>query len=163
MQALHQIPRMTLEEAVLAAHLIHNATPHPGVGMSPYCALYRFEPALPGWQELRTDTDVTVEANRKRQAKRVCVIEILQDEQRALMIRPAEQGDWAVFSLGQTQKLAVTKAEGGLTNATWTLPHKVIQVKDNMVVLAPIGDPKSVRVPVAHVRKLVTSWIWDFW
>eukprot|EP01053_Blabericola_migrator_P001928 Blabericola_migrator_1__1927@NODE_1523_length_4348_cov_17_645176_g557_i4_p2_GENE_NODE_1523_length_4348_cov_17_645176_g557_i4NODE_1523_length_4348_cov_17_645176_g557_i4_p2_ORF_typecomplete_len184_score6_51rve/PF00665_26/1_8e09DDE_2/PF02914_15/0_01_NODE_1523_length_4348_cov_17_645176_g557_i434133964 len=44
LQSLHRVPRMTLLEAVMAAQLIHNATPHPAVGMSPYCAMYGLNP-----------------------------------------------------------------------------------------------------------------------
>lgn len=151
----------SLEETVFAAQLVHNATPHPSVGMSPYAALYGFEPILPGWQELRRDTEASAANIRLCRAQRQALAELLGQPTRALSSDPVKPGDWVVYYLPGVPKAPTgptAPTDRAVYSSEWSLPCVVVQIANQQATLQRWGDPSSQKkVPLVRLRRLLTE------
>ena len=147
----------TLEEAIASAQAVHNATPHVSTGYSPYAAMFGFEPIMPGWQSKRRDTQVTRAHTLKEARERRQVQELLLKEERTLSAETIRQDDWVVHPLSQYElsiQADMLKSSRKYCGR-WSLPCKVLEVKDRVAIVSPLGDPLRVRqVPIAQLKLL---------
>jgi transposase InsO family protein len=128
---------------------VHNATPHPGTGMSPFYFLFGQEPVFPGWQAMSPSVN-TAEARFSRDQERLrrALVDKMAHEKRQHMKRDnIVAGDWVVFPLGPYEKgmaphpLSASKA----MCPEMSLPAKVLEVKSESLMVSVLGSPLSRR------------------
>lgn len=153
----------TFNQALRDAVAVHNATPNMGTGESPYCSLFGFEPTLPGWQFFRRKEDASVRKATMREHRHHQLIrsqinyEELKVSPLVLVLKP---GDWVVYELSDYERKAASKENPTtLTSSkylpSWSLPSKVLEVKDKVVIVQLMGQATSSRqVPINNTRRL---------
>jgi len=147
---------MSIEDALLTATTIHNATPHTSTGYSPFYLLHGFEPSLPGLQLLKKEQQSSTSHLDEVQAVR------LQELSRASInseprLRITEKNikinDWVVYLLPMHDVKTKQDVENKF-NTMWSLPAKVVSVNDKVVKLEEWATRKEVQVPITKVRVL---------
>jgi RNase H-like domain found in reverse transcriptase/Reverse transcriptase (RNA-dependent DNA polymerase)/Integrase zinc binding domain/Integrase core domain len=149
-----------LEDAVHDSVLVHNATPNIATGESPYYAVYGTELVFPGWQRLApSNTPLRAKYVQNELRLQSMLTERLVQEERQLENAAADVqvGTWVVFPLGEHESKFVSHPH--VTNdkysPKWSLPAKVLQVKEAALTVATLGCPERTRdVPRAACRKL---------
>eukprot|EP01071_Lankesteria_metandrocarpae_P012352 Lankesteria_metandrocarpae@DN5742_c0_g1_i1.p1 len=143
-----------LESAVA----VHNACPHYAHGASPFFALFGFEPTLPGWQKYWDQHDGILRnqwqfEHRQQQLLRQQLANTIRGIGKTTNIKV---GGWIVYYLSAAELRAEHYGEGMLKYTPhWSLPAKVIEVKDTTTVVQDWGQPNERRqLPLAHVRSL---------
>jgi hypothetical protein len=150
----------TFPSALRDATMVYNSVPHVHTGQSPNYLIFGMELALPGWQKYQreqSDKDirkVTFETERLHQCARAQFArERAENAAANVSVAP---GDWVVYHLSAYEK--GTLETGNLnekSKAGWSLPAKILSVKDKVCELLPWGARATGRqVPLALVRKL---------
>lgn len=149
-----------LEDCLRDAVLVHNACPHPGIGCSPCFALLGMEMPFPGWQEFSRvpEQEARLDALyefRQRSLVRCALLERSVREDPDDRFSP---GDWVLFWLANYERSKEGIPKIGFSDTNWSLPAKVASVKDNVLIVHPLGRPQSERqVPKTLARRLATD------
>ena len=153
--------RMAVRDAVK----IHNATPHVALGMSPYYMMFGHEMCFPGWQAFRQTHDTKkVRYMRDEVWFRKHLKDRMQQEL-SNYEAPATGhgfviGDWLVYELSseEARHHSHPVSSSMSMSAHMSLPCKVLEIRDKMLLVAMLGMPQHRRdVPVALCRKLKTE------
>jgi hypothetical protein len=154
----------SFEEAIDSAVWLHNATPHVAIGESPYYAMFGFEPVFPGWQQYQTVSDSAAIARQQQEMRqRALVKSRLLAQGFQAKEKQVKVGDWVVFILSDYEKKCITlfskspNAEAHTTN--WSLPAKVVEVKDKALVCHVMGRPYDVRQVSSSSVKVLSGMI----
>jgi transposase InsO family protein len=170
--AYEGLDELDFPAALADAVMAHNASPLEGTGESPFSMLFGMEPTLPGWQQLRRSIP---EKGRKAVINDRRMRDMMKAQVRTELIAKSEPdevevGDIVVYSLSQYEQRRgqdVTKGEPSNALAPkWSLPCKVLAVKDKTVDVALTGVSGAVRqVPFSMLRILkgpITPTMMDF-
>jgi hypothetical protein len=154
------IYNIKFSDALRAAVAVHNATPHVATGMSPFYALMGFEPSFPGAQLFANANDMDhsrlVAVN---QARAQAVARANFDSQQDLKVIPPLSyaiGDWVVYLLPNYERKVKENLATKFTKI-WSLPAKIVAVKDKVLDVAEWPGRKIIQVPLSKVRILQGS------
>jgi len=154
---------LSFTDALQDAIAVHNASPHPATGESPYCFLFGMEPTLPGWQHYAWSHGDEVRRAKLRELRYMSLIRSRLNLEDQLKIKEhvvsVKCGDWVVFVLSEYEKKQTLANDDKLIahkfSAGWSLPAKVIKVKDKICSVQVLGRNQEPRqVPLSQVRKL---------
>lgn len=101
------------DDSLRDAVLVYNATPMSMQASSPFCALFGFEPILPGWQHLAQRVNERIRrATQTESRQRAMVLSEFCEKQRQKCEADKEirEGDWVLHVLSNYERRAVTKA-----------------------------------------------------
>lgn len=147
----------SFDDALYTAVSVHNSCPHSATGVSPFYALFGFEPTLPGWQKYRDQHDGALQKHRQHEVRQDAVIEAqLRNEDAKLIPKKQFQvGDWVIFFVTPMERKAHIPSEQSIKyTPSWLLPSKIVEVGAGVVKVEEWGKPLIYRqVPKAHVRK----------
>ena len=153
----------SFEDALRYAVIVHNATPHVAVGRSPYEVLFGQEMCLPGWQPYFSEGRRESSRLKKLEVDlKAAMIEGVSTQNVELQGKETlEEGDIVVYYLSQYEKQNESRfVESKSYTLAWSTPQRVVEVKDKIVRLVPLGAGRSSpprQVPVSLVKKLQTS------
>ena len=146
--------------AVRDAVRVHNATPHPGTGMSPFFFLFGYEPVFPGWQSLSHSVNTeTARLTRDQMRVRRALLEKLAGESRATESRDdIVVGEWVVYPLSAYEQ-SCTLHPASSSRAMcpeMSLPSKVVEVRKESLTVAVMGSPQRRRDVSRSVCRVLT-------
>ncbi len=149
--------KMSFANALHHATLIHNATPHASTGHSPFFFLHGFEPTLPGLQSFQTSSEPSDHLVKlaSLRANALCRAN-LQAEDKLITVQkksPIKVGDWVVYLL-PTSKEKVKQDLSNKFSKLWSLPAKVVAVRDQQLTVSTWSTNIKVDIPVAKARVL---------
>ncbi len=149
----------TFKEAVQMATWAYNATPHGRLGASPHFAMFGCEMGLPGWQKL------TLPGGRERKLASIirvrleCAVRARLREFETFRPRAREgtevvkEGDWVRFKLSPSEAAQHSGSAGMTTTEKlqprWSLPAKVLEVKDKQLTIQLLGRPNEPQRDIA--------------
>eukprot|EP00916_Digyalum_oweni_P009873 GHVL01016630.1.p1 GENE.GHVL01016630.1~~GHVL01016630.1.p1 ORF type:complete len:169 (-),score=6.04 GHVL01016630.1:253-759(-) len=114
------------------------------------------EPLLPGWQYLHktVEEDARRAMLNEKRHKTFLMYRLINEGYEAKKVSNPKVGSWVVFPLSGYEKSK--QDETSLKYAVgWSLPHKVVIMKDKALHCQMWGDPSRIRqVPLNSVRKL---------
>lgn len=152
------------QELGTAGSLVHNSTPHPATGMSPYSFLFGVEPILPGWESLTFPVSEATRNARIRQRREMALMKEAIGREFKLEEREPERievGDWLIFvhsdyerallnpTLANEKERHLSKYDPG-----WSLPAKVLKVEDKVLIVQEVGARNPRQVPRAQTVAL---------
>ena len=149
---------MQFADALFYVTLIQNSIPHVSTGHSPFYFLHGLEPTLPGLQYLSHESNDPFQHLDELYALRqnaVCRASLRADSNLQVVMKkvPIKVNDWVVFLL-PTAKEKVKQDLINKYGKLWSLPAKVLQVRDQQLTVATWCDQIKIDVPVAKVRLL---------
>ena len=154
----YQSEMPSFEEALSDVTAVYNSTPHPATGQTPNYAMFGAELTMPGWQERRPNTEEAVDRGRRRLAEKQewsVRCRYASDPQLKLKAMEVQPGDWVVYWLSDYERGRELRGRDTSYNAKWSLPARVLKVRDKQCTVICWGGDKSQRdVPIAHVRIL---------
>lgn len=163
LQACESDFALSFADALQDAVTVHNASPHPATGESPYCFLFGIEPTLPGWQPYAWNHPDQLRKAKLRELRYCAIIRNRLDLDDQLKMKDhvvsLKPGDWVVFTLSEYER-KTTKANDREPKvhkflAGWSLPAKVVKVKDKVCYVQELGKTQEPRqVPLSQTRKL---------
>lgn len=150
---------ISFQEALADAESIHNATPHASTGESPYASLFGFEPTLPGWQAFAKRDTVEERKEKLSQKRQLAMLraKLVSEERKLEHPTNLQVGDWIVYLSSVYEKETGARKEDCSTRygPQWSLPSRVTEVKDKVVLCDICGIPGSQRqVPLTQIRVL---------
>lgn len=152
-----QIGNSPFDEALESAVAVHNATPHHALGISPFSAVFGFEPTLPGWQKYRNQHDSSLRHLRRQEVRAQAVLKAQLDREDYRLSHATEfnEGDWVVYFLSTYEKSVSNNDVSVKYSAEWSLPSRVIKVHSTTLDVCPWGSVNIERqVPKVQIRKL---------
>lgn len=158
LSAYQLLDNSNFSEALSAAVAVHNSCPHSSLGVSPFFAMFGFEPTLPGWQKYRNQHDDALRSLRLTELRQKQLLKAQLDRENYKVVQSdnIQVGDWVVYLQSKYEK-KVTSPEG--TNIKysplWSLPAKVTQVKPTIIYARNWGTSDEPRqIPKTQVYKL---------
>lgn len=144
-------------DALYHVTLIYNSTPHVSTGHSPFYFLHGFEPTLPGLQFLQSgsnDPTSHLDDLNSLHNNALCRKSLSSAQFNVVQSKsPIKVGDWIVYLL----PTAGEKVKQDLVNKfskLWSLPAKVISIRDRQLTVTTWHSKIKVDVPLAKVRLL---------
>lgn len=142
--------------------LVYNAVPAYATGVSPYFFLFGFEPVFPGWQAFRLEVDEDTRIIRRQEARfrQIAGIAIAAYERGQQPSTPPAVGSWIVYWLSKYEQQQARDTLGPTAipfawGPSWSLPAKVIEVHDKIVVVQELGvTGRQRQVPISQIRQL---------
>lgn len=141
--------------------LAYNSTYQAAIKEAPYALLFGMVPILPGFQSL---SSATPEEQRRAvledQKIRRRISAALPDptESQNLGSREISHGDFVIYALSQAEIDArSTSATSSKYLPRWSLPSKVIAVKDKQIKVVEYISGKDRLVPISECRILPTD------
>lgn len=153
LRAANENLEMTFEDHLREAVQVHNACPHVATNQSPYYLLFGMEPTMPGWQSLQWQekaVEVRVPKLQEHRKKEMVRLMLLKDEHLRLTRDKIKIGDWIVYLITDAERPSIHDKY----SMSWSLPAKVVELKDKACVVLEWLVAKPRQVPLAHVRKL---------
>lgn len=140
------------------ATLVHNATPHAMTLESPFYLLMGFNMALPGWQMLRLESMEQIKMNQLATQMDRAMRQAMKDAgmDRLTECEKYQEGDLVVTILPEVKRGAGYDRTGigrAYTN-NWSLPARVLKVKEGQLLVRYYGKSATALVPIRHCRKL---------
>jgi hypothetical protein len=159
----------TFKEAVQIATWAYNATPHGRLGASPHFAMFGVEMILPGWQRLTLPGGRESKMSSLMRVRLENAVRARLREFEEFRPRPRETSfdvkvnDWVRFKLSPTE--AAQHAGSALVTTTeklqprWSLPAKVVSVRDKRVTVQLLGRPNEPQrdVPMTQIELMPTE------
>jgi hypothetical protein len=158
----------SFEEAIRYSTMAYNATPHSAIGASPHFAIFGCELALPGWQTLDESPDLATKQKNIHAVRMDAAVRQVLLHHKVFCASPDEEpesvkpGDWVRWKLGGYEKSSVA-GSAAITSTLkfqpkWSLPAKVVSVRDKVAQLQPLGSVFSTlrRAPIRQLRLLPT-------
>lgn len=154
---------VTFEEALADSVTVHNATPHPATGESPFCFLFGSEPALPGWQPYMWTNEDDVRRSKQREIRLKALIraKVAKElELKGIGTAKVAIGDWVVFVYSDYEQSKKSRGTDALTagnkySPSWSLPAKVVRISDKVCHVTELGrDIEPRQVPMTQITKL---------
>ena len=154
---------ITFEQALADAITVHNSTPHPATGESPFCCMFGMEPAFPGWQTYMWKEGDNVRRSKLKEIRFRGLIRAKITEE--LQLKDTENikvavGDWIVYLRSEYERnKAKEDSESGTAankySAIWSLPAKVTKVNNKVVHVTELGRSVEPRqVPLTQIKIL---------
>ena len=150
-----------LELMLRLATTIHNATPHPSVGTSPYEYIHGFDMILP--QTQRTSKLHTPEVARRITVIENAMLKIFA-HQLYIMSKSHSSTTDENFKVGDIVSFPLTPAEqdrfrhlSGMKswNPTHSYPYRIIVIHDKQATVKPLWTTSKDRsVPISQLHKL---------
>eukprot|EP01071_Lankesteria_metandrocarpae_P011912 Lankesteria_metandrocarpae@DN5478_c0_g1_i3.p2 len=151
----------SFDEALQEAVLAYNCTPHSAFGQSPAYMMLGMELALPGWQRYNEKiTNETRLAILHDLRARAMMKAVLKADEHVRLFDNAKYsvGDWVVVWDNEVKGNAKEPSQGQRLVKylpDWSAPVKIIEVKNNCVIVSSIKDGKPMQVPLRNIRKVV--------
>jgi hypothetical protein len=140
--------------------IVHNSIPSLVHGQSPFFVLFGFEPTFPGWQRLKSISDPEKRILSRSEVRHRILIRSSLIQDKAMIVESPKYviDDWIVYYLSKYERSKVAaNNDEALTkySPSWSLPCRVIQVKDKVLIVREMGLPDHERqVPIAQVKLL---------
>ena len=139
---------------------MHNSIPTTFHGFSPFFILFGIEPTFPGWQQLKKEVDESLRSVSRQEARhRLLIHDELIARDISLMDSPTfVPGQWIAYYLSGYERSKVHNVESQTSlkySPTWSLPCRIAQVKDNVLIVHEMGLKGFERqVPISQVKLL---------
>ena len=129
------IDNESFDDAISSAVSVHNACPHSALGVSPYFALFGFEPTLPGWQKYRNQHDDKLRELRREEIRQQQMLKAQLDRDEYKLSLPVnlQVGDWIVYFLSKYEKKVTTPDDYSQVFSVVVSSAKVVEVKSTYV------------------------------
>lgn len=148
-------------ETILAdVTMVHNSIPTTTNGHSPFFILFGLEPTFPGWQCLKQEISEDSRTITRSEARHRLILksELVARDVELTDVPQFKVGQWVVFYLSDYEKTKTTGKEGITSfkySPSWSLPCRVIEVKDKVLIVAEMGLLGYHRqVPITQVKAL---------
>lgn len=148
----------TFESALQAATLTYNATPSASTLESPFYMLMGFNLVLPGWQQMRMESLEQIQTNKMAAQMEKVMRGQMLDYGLNRLVEPEkyQEGDLVVTMLPEAKRGQGYDGTGlgRAYTASWSLPARVMKVKDGQLQVMYYGKGTMALVPIRQCRRL---------
>lgn len=148
--------QLSFADALIHTILIYNSTPHTATGYSPFYFLHGCEPNLPGlqgFQQRQSSTDhlTYLEHLRAHNIQR----QLLKENPHLELVRKTQVklNDWVVYLLPDYKENIKQDLISKFSHR-WSLPAKIIAIKNNQITVENWGNKRQVEIPISRIKHL---------